>query len=275
MPPIRRLTTRSQVLIACLVIGVLTAGWSSGSEDSGTSEEAKQSVSLPSPEALVARYVEALGGAEAIRQHTSLHVKGRVELPHLKLEGEIEQFSAAPNRYYMVFEVPGMGSQVEGHDGKVGWRLEKGVHARIVEGRELKDMLLSADFYPELNYSANFSQTETVGRTEFAGVDCYEVRLETEWGEKETHYFATDSGLLRGRETWNGPPDSGFAVIEEIVRYEKVGDRLFPKELKQKFAGIEQLVELTTIEFDGVPDTAFQPPDAVSRLLDEREGGAS
>ena len=258
---------RTLLLASVLLLTVTPCFGAGPSQESAAATEGN--VELPSTETVIARYVEALGGREAIKKHQSLYIKGKVELPHLKLEGEVEQFLKAPNIFRSNFSVPGLSDQIEGHDGKIGWRLERGLYPRVIEGRELKDMLLTAEFYPELTYEQHYPVREVVALEEFAGESCYKLRMVTDWGEETIQFFSVESGLLRGRESWRGPPDEGFAVVEIVSKYEEVDGRLFPMKTVHKFTGIQQIIQMTRVEFNQVDDQVFKLPKEVAELVEK------
>ena len=64
---------------------------------------------LPSPEEIVARYFEALGGEEAIRAHTSRTITGGFEMPAMGMAGDATIYAMAPDKMIMTTEVPGFG----------------------------------------------------------------------------------------------------------------------------------------------------------------------
>ncbi|MCG8455105.1 MAG: hypothetical protein MI919_02410, partial [Holophagales bacterium] len=183
-----------------------------------------------------------------------------------------EQIAAAPNRFRTSYSVPGLGDQLEGYDGEVAWKLEGGVHPRIVEGRELQDLLVAAQLHPELTYAEHYPVRETVEKTERSGKECFEVRLVTAHGDETMLCFDTATGLLWAKETWNGPPDTGFAVIELYSDYEEVDGRLLAKTLTQEFTGIRQVITITEIETNTVEDGDLRPPEEILAL--RAEGGS-
>lgn len=258
--------TKTFLALVFLAVGV----WLLSPAVSLAQPEASQTTAekaLPKADEITDRYVEAIGGIEALQQHRSFALTGHVVVPQLNLEGVYVARFAAPNKFYSNYSVPGFSQRIEGFDGEVGWRLEGGVHPRIVTGRELKEMLLLADFDADLNYQRNYTVRETTGRQEFAGEDCYEVRLVTDFKEEYIQYFETASGLLKGKKSWVGGPDDGFEVTEILSDYRRVGGRLFPMVVKQQFTGIEQVITLTEVNFGGVEDKAFALPEPVADLL--------
>jgi hypothetical protein len=58
---------------------------------------------LPSPEALLHRHIDTLGGTVALRQVQSLTFTGEVSLPFLKTKAPTEFLFEAPDRFYCLF----------------------------------------------------------------------------------------------------------------------------------------------------------------------------
>ena len=64
---------------------------------------------LPSAEEVIARYVEAIGGAEAIRGHSSTHGRGTMELLGQGVRGEVQIYAAAAHKVAARGELRGPG----------------------------------------------------------------------------------------------------------------------------------------------------------------------
>ena len=225
----------------------------------------------PSADELSARHCTAVGGVAAIERHRSMYVKGVVTVPGKGLQGEIEQYTAAPDRFQTRYSVPGLAEFTNGHDGRVAWRVDGGGRARVIDGRERKDLLLSADFYAELNYKTSYSVRETVGHAKHAGKDCYQVRLVTDYGEEVMQYFDVESGLLVGRESWYGKPGEAVKQTQSVLGYQKIGGRLVATEFREAFGDSEERVKLEVVRFDDVDDKVFELPEPVRRVLAQRD----
>ena len=76
---------------------------------------------LPTPQQLVAKYVEAIGGEKAIRATTSMYTTGTMEMGAMGMSGAVEISVKAPNRMLMRMELPSIGVITTGFDGEVAW----------------------------------------------------------------------------------------------------------------------------------------------------------
>lgn len=99
---------------------------------------------LPTLEAVFAKYVEAIGGREALRRFTSRVTKARVDVPGVSFGGKLEVY-ATPNKSLTIMNVEPIGVLKQGFDGRTGWNLsDKG--SQSLDGTELAT-LAGADFY--------------------------------------------------------------------------------------------------------------------------------
>jgi photosynthetic reaction center cytochrome c subunit len=144
-------------------------------------------------DAIVERYVAALGGADAMRAVTSRSMKGSIlaggnEMP-------IEVVTKAPNKRISITHM-GDSESFTAFDGTAGWLGSTGRPARDMTAAESGASGLDAEFYLALRLKEIFTQLR-VGRPEqIGGVDC-----QTLIGSGPGHppvrlYFDAKTGLL-------------------------------------------------------------------------------
>lgn len=144
-------------------------------------------------DAIVERYVAALGGADAIRAVASRSMKGSIlaggnEMP-------IEVITKAPNKRISITHM-GASESYTAFDGTAGWLGSAGRPARDMTAAESGASGLDAEFYLALRLKEIFTQLR-VGRPEqIGGADC-----QTLIGSGPGHppvrlYFDAKSGLL-------------------------------------------------------------------------------
>jgi hypothetical protein len=138
---------------------------------------AERSAELPSPEAVIARHVEAVGGLEAHLALRSRRAIGTMELPEHGLRGVFSLLSAAPDRRVVELMIPEIGAFRQGYDGVVGWSIDPLAGARVLEGRELEERVEDADFYADVRLHRPGTTMQTVGRVSFEGRSCVKLRL--------------------------------------------------------------------------------------------------
>jgi hypothetical protein len=221
---------------------------------------------LPTPAALLARYVDALGGEKALRGHESSTRKGKMTIAAMGMEGATTTRAAAPDKIAMNIET-GMGAMNQGFNGEVGWSDNPMTGVQILDGDQLANMKLQADFYGPLNYPKHFPTMETVEEIDWSGQAAYKVRVVSTSGRESHQYFAKDSGLLLGTQGVQDGPMGESEVKLSFSDYKDFGGMKVPGKTTIDVAGmqIEQTVE--TVTFDDVDASAFELPEAVQAQL--------
>ncbi len=86
---------------------------------------------------VIERYLNACGGADALRRHRSLHLSGSYEIPGAHgFTNRVEIFSALTNRFCFILSTP-KGVYREGCDGQHCWKMDgKDIH--LAQGKEAR-----------------------------------------------------------------------------------------------------------------------------------------
>jgi hypothetical protein len=220
---------------------------------------------LPTPAALLARYVEAIGGEAALKKHQSSTRKGKMSIAAMGMEGTTTILAAAPDKIVMNIET-GMGAMNQGYNGEIGWSDNPMTGPTLLAGDQLAGMKVQADFHAPLNYSKHFTSMETVEETTFEGQAAYKVKLVNSAGKESFQYFAKEGGLLIGQTGIQEGPMGEAEVKTTFSDYKDFGGAKIPGKTVIDMGGmqIEQTVE--TVTFDDVAATAFEPPAAVKAL---------
>src|SRR5208337_3072084 len=113
-------------------------------------------VAMPSADQLLDKFVQALGGADALQK-----ISSRVEKGTLTGFGNrqfpIEVFAKAPDKRLSVMHLPN-GESITAFDGRVGWLGFSGRPPSEMSGGELNGAKLDANFYFPLRLKQIFSQ---------------------------------------------------------------------------------------------------------------------
>jgi thiol-disulfide isomerase/thioredoxin len=75
---------------------------------------------LPSLDAVLQKYVDAIGGKDALAKVTTRVVKGKVDLIGVSRGGQLESYTMAPNRLLTVLNLQTVGVIKQGFDGSSG-----------------------------------------------------------------------------------------------------------------------------------------------------------
>lgn len=222
---------------------------------------------LPTGAELVARHVQAIGGADAWRALSSVRVTGTTELPAQNLRGTFEMLSARPARSVVRMDLAGIGRVESGFDGRVGWMIDPMVGPSLVTGAALAEMTNDAQFDATLYPQALVASVVTVGRADFDGRPAFKVKVTFRSGQERDDYFDVERGLLLGSE---GPSETpmGRVPMRLVLRdYKPYGAITQPSRLVQSSMGFDQHFVVETVEFDTVKPEALDPPAVIRALI--------
>ena len=137
----------------------------------------------------------------------------------------------------------------------------------LKQGKELAEKKFDSDYYSDLHESERYASMKTVEKTTFEGRPCYKVSLIRKDGGEEIEYYDAETGLRAGtiqtRETPMGP----MTATQVLSDYKKFGALLVPTTMKQTALNVEQVLKVTSVEFDNVPPSTFDLPAQIKALI--------
>ena len=170
--------------------------------ENGLEAEAK---GLPSVDQILAKYVAALGGEQAIRKINSRVITGTQYIPTgpggtVPVPATIERSQKAPNLVVNVYRTPTYTIS-DGFDGTRAWA--QAANGRVAEPGATDQMRAKrdADFYLPLDLKQTYSQMQVRNIENVNGHDAYVVIARPQGDRAERLYFDVQTGLLVRK--WN------------------------------------------------------------------------
>jgi len=222
---------------------------------------------LPSARSLIERHITAVGGRKAIMAHTSTHVTGTMTIAGSGMSGAVELFNAKPNLSLVKVTLPGIGEILDGFDGKTGWMTSPVMGPMVYQAKELADRKFDADYYGDLHDDSRYSSMRTVEKTTFEGKACYKVSLMRAGGGEDIEFYDVATGLKAGGLTSRTTPMGEVASTSVMGEYKKFGDLLQPTYISQTSMGAKQEVTISTVDYDKVTPSVFEPPASIKALI--------
>ena len=228
-----------------LGVGVLFKGNGSpvpGGQDAVLSERfrefvAKERSGLPPPEQVLARYVDALGGAQALRRITARKITATTEVPAdvrgvgPAVHALTQQYFTAPNQW-VISSQTASGTTTTGFDGTVAWRQDaRGVVTETtgaVPAPPLARVKRTSDFYEPLNLAQGYTRMITRGTVKVRDRDAFLVVGFPDGDLPEQLFFDTQTGLLVRKETATGTAFGDYALQTDYDDYRDVGGVKMP-----------------------------------------------
>jgi hypothetical protein len=175
--------------------------------DVTSKQQAAEAAAMPKPEQILAKYVEALGGAQAIQKVTSRAITAFVEMaPNVRgtgipLYGEQVQYYKAPNLYVATFQRLNAPQTAKGFDGKDAWTQTANGAVNSAVGTALDRARRDADFYEPLNLTKEYTRLSVRGIEKVRDRDAYLVVGVPNGDQPERLYFDVKTGLLLRKYT--------------------------------------------------------------------------
>ena len=223
-------------LLLSLILAVTALAQDKPKDDATKGEakpEAKAGAPLPSVDAILDKFVVAMGGKDALQKLTSRTVKGSFEIEAMSVNGTFENFSKAPDKNATVIQVPNFGTINNVYDGAKGWSSDPMSGLRELGGAELAATKREADFYLPLNFKKNFQKLEVVGKEKVAGSEAYVVQVTPAEGGTEKFYFDAASGLIVKHDAERDNPQGKIPVELFFEDYKAVDGVKVAHTLKQ------------------------------------------
>lgn len=229
-----------------------------------SSHPTKASLPLPTVAAVLEKYVQAIGGREAVEKIKSRVSKGTFELASLAgVKGAIEVYEKAPNKQVAFLNIPGVGEEAEGFDGTIAWELEPDsgvVHEKT--GLELASARREADFYEDIRLKELYTRMTIKGVEKVGASQAYVVEAVPAEGSAEHFYFDTQTGLLLRHDSVEEGEDGKRSIEEDYSDYRVVDGIKLPFVLHQLSPGTDFTVKLAEVKQNvAIDDTKFNKPE--------------
>lgn len=176
---------------------------------------------------LVARTLEASGGADKLRAIASMHTVGRLRLGG-GIEARTESFAIAPDKIRFEFSLQGL-TAINAWDGKQAWAIQPFQGRRDpqkISDDDAKGLILAADIGgPLLDWKAKGSRIEYLGTEDIDGTDAHKLRIVFKNGDSRVSFIDPDHFLeirvedhqfIRGQEQVNTTDLGEYALIDGV-----------------------------------------------------------
>lgn len=223
-----------------------------------------QAAQLKTADAVLDRYKQALGGADAIAKVQSETVRGQAE--GTGMSGKATFVYYAKPFKTLIKATHADGSEfISGFDGKVSWSVNaKG--ASIDKDLALEAVRRDADLQYALHQPDYFKKLELAGVTDFEGHHCYWLHGTTNWGKDNNQFYDVETGLLAGYR-FQSDDASAAVSIALFQDYKNFGGPLVATKWTSRTGDHRQTFTFTSVSYEPLEDSLFELPPAVKALL--------
>ena len=222
--------------------------------------QAPVSAGLPTVDEIIAKNLQAKGGAEKWQAVKSVKMTGKMTAQGSEMP--LTVYAMRPNFNRQEITLPA-GKAIQAFDGTTAWVVNPmlGINTpQVVPGPATEFAKNSADFDGALiNYKDKGNTIELVGKEQLDGKDVYHLKVTAKGGPVQHYLLDANSGLeLRTStevELGNGQKQT---LTNTMSNYKAVNGIMIPHAMTQS-AGERQLLQwtITTVEFNSVPDDSI------------------
>ena len=223
---------------------------------------APQSAEAPNVDQILDRYVQSVGGKDAIEKVNSRTMKGTVDNSDDGTTSPVEVFAKTPNKYLAVIEVPNAGQTVEGWNGANGWGKDPDSGLHDMSKAEQLAAQRDYDFHREARLKQAYPKMSYSGKTKIDDRDAYILEATPADGSIEKLYFDAQSGLLVRRDFERITIDDGIVLYEvDYEDYKDVDGLKLPSTVRRKTPDYTLTYRFTEIKHDvPIDDAKFNKP---------------
>ncbi|HEX3253202.1 MAG TPA: tetratricopeptide repeat protein [Pyrinomonadaceae bacterium] len=153
-----------------------------------------KSGSLPTVDELLAKYLEAMGGASALKAVTTRTIKGTVDVVGKMRGGKFETYAEAPNKIATIIDTQPMGKSKVCFNGRSGWTLAS-TGVRVLKGLELSSLQRQANFYSAITMKNDYAKITLAGKSKIGYREVFVLDLQPASGSVDRVYFDAQTYL--------------------------------------------------------------------------------
>ncbi len=204
---------------------------------------------------VIENYIEAIGGAEKLKQVTDQKLKMSTEMQGMTIE--MESIQKAPDKVLITVSMGGNILQKQVFDGERGMATAMGQSTELT-GKQLDEMRLQAKIFPELDYANGEYQLELMEVEDVDGKPAYKVQVTNPAGTATIEFYDVATGLkvrtVSTQETQMGP----MTVSASYGNYQDVEGVKIPFSLKQQTGPQTMDMKVVSAELNsGISDEVF------------------
>ncbi len=176
---------------------------------------------------IVAKNIEAHGGAAKLKAIKSMKATGKMEIGP-GMQAPFTVTAQKPNDFRMEFTFQGM-TGVQAFDGTEAWQIMPFMGKKdpdLMSADERDEMADNADMDgPLVDYAAKGNKVEYLGKDKLEGTDVYKLKITLKDGSIQTWYIDTDSNLEIRKDMERivrGSPHKSTQVIGDYKEVEGV-----------------------------------------------------
>jgi hypothetical protein len=219
---------------------------------------------LRNPDEILADYVKAIGGADALNKIKSLHLKRKLEVKGMQFTGTEERSATAAGQLLVVMEITGVTKARQGTDGKVQWSDDQIFGLRILGGAEEEEARIDSTWNSDLHLKELYQKLRSVPPPEPTGGRTWEcVEMTPKLGKPATSCYDAETHLRTLQTGIRATPQGETPVRATFSDWRTVKGVKVPWIEELTMGPVTMIARVTELKFDEkFPPKLFALPKA-------------
>ncbi len=212
---------------------------------------------------IFARYMEAVGGEEAIEAVTSYRAKGTFETSAARIQGTFASWGKDPNKTLTVMTFPGIVEVRKGFDGESQWvQTPSGTFSSTEGATEMSQIERDAEVYRSGKIKALYYDLKLENKVRLNGRDVYMIEGRPQRGPAEKLFFDAETGLLVRWDMVRKVPNRGHVFVKvHLDDYREVDKLQVPFKVRFAFESFDFTLKLDEWQHNvSIDDAIFIKP---------------
>jgi len=176
-----------------------------------------------SADAIIADYINAMGGIAAHGKHTTLQMKTSIAIEQFGLRGTMRAMSAVGDKAYATGNLPGIGDLKQGSDGKRQWAYDPINGLRVLDGAEAEQFRVTSAWNAEIRIRELYRKVESKNDTGPDGKSYECLVLTPSVGLPSTNCFDPTTHLLAFRKATEVSPQGETPTTTVFTDWRETG----------------------------------------------------
>jgi hypothetical protein len=232
----------------------------------------KAGKALPNAEEIVERHIYESGGPEFYEMLRTQKVSGTLTFVSRNLAGRMETWASSGGKYYQSTDIPGMGKQEEGSDGRVSWDRSPVIGPRVKTQKSATALGVTLDAARMIEWRDLIDQVRTEAEERIDSHDCYRVRLVPRDGSEDViRWYDKDTGLLYRASLMLRTDMGVLPVVMTFEQYEDVSEAKWPQTIRVSASGQDTIFAADEVRLnEPLDEKVFDLPDEIRELAQRK-----
>lgn len=210
---------------------------------------------------ILAHYIDAVGGQEAIERVKSYQTKGSFTTSVSPEQGAFEAWGKEPNKTLSVIDFPRIGVLKKGFDGETRW-VQTPAGTFDQSSKEMAELERDADVYRAGMIKSLYQSMRLDSKGRLKGRDVYIVEGTPVKGPPEKLLFDTQSGLLVRWDMARKDPRRGYVFVKvQLDDYREVDGVKVPFNVHFAFESFNFTIKIDDLKHNvSIDDSVFRKP---------------